>query len=71
MLRAGRSERSSAMDYDRKQVVTILRQLGFSQAADDAAAELPDLIPVQQLRDFADRHGITQDEMVSRMGGSP
>jgi hypothetical protein len=59
------------MSYDRQWLIGLLRSLGYSKEADEAAQELPDQIPVEQLQQFADRHGISRDELISRMGGSP
>jgi hypothetical protein len=59
------------MSYDRQWLVGLLRSLGFSEEADEAAQELPDQIPLEQLEHFADQHGISRDEIISRMGGSP
>ena len=59
------------MAYDRGEAVTLLRNLGYPQAADDAARDLPDPVSVEEFCDFADRYGIARDELVSRMGGSP
>jgi hypothetical protein len=67
----GLTERSSAMAYRRQQVVDLLCRLGYSEAAADAARVLSDPISVEQLWEFADRHRIAHDELVSRMGGSP
>jgi hypothetical protein len=59
------------MSHDRQWVVDTLRRLGYTQAADEAAQVLPDQVSVEQLLDFADRYGISRDEVISRMGGSP
>jgi hypothetical protein len=59
------------MAHDRQWVVDSLRRLGYMQAADEAAQELPDQVSAEQLLDFADRHGISRDEVISQMGGSP
>ena len=45
--------------------------IGYPQEADEALRDLPDQIDLQQLQEFGDRHGISRDELVSRMGGSP
>jgi hypothetical protein len=45
--------------------------MGYPQEADEAARDLPDPVEVEQLREFGDRHGISRDEIISRMGGSP
>jgi hypothetical protein len=59
------------MSHDRQWVVDTFRRLGYTQVADEAAQVLPDQVSVEQLLDFADRHGISRDEVTSRMGGSP
>jgi hypothetical protein len=59
------------MPQDRQWLVDTLRRLGYPQAAEDAARELPDQISQEEIRKFADRHGLSRDEVVSRMGGSP
>jgi hypothetical protein len=59
------------MAYSRQWLVDTLRRIGYPQEADEALQELPEQIDLQQLREFGDRHGISRDELVSRMGGSP
>jgi hypothetical protein len=59
------------MAYDRQWVVDKLRRLGYTQEADDAAKTLPPEIPEEELMAFSDRHGLSRDELMSRMGGSP
>ena len=59
------------MALDRQEMVNLLRRLGYAQAADDAARTLPDLVSADQVQEFADRHSITRDELISQMGGSP
>jgi hypothetical protein len=59
------------MAQDRQWLVDTLRHLGLTQAAEDAARELPDPVSREEIQRFADRHGISRDEIISRMGGSP
>jgi hypothetical protein len=59
------------MTYDRQWVTDQLRRLGYSEEADDAAQTLPAEISDEELKAFSDRHGISRDELMSRMGGSP
>ena len=59
------------MAYSKRWLVDMLRQLGYTQAADDALREMPDEFGVEQLQEFGDRHGIPRDDVISRMGGSP
>ena len=59
------------MVYSRQWVVDTLRRNGYQQEADEALRVLPDEVDAQQLEEFGDRYGISRDELVSRMGGSP
>jgi hypothetical protein len=59
------------MAHDRQWLVDSLRRVGLTQAAEDAARELPDPVSTEEIQKFADRHGISKDEVISRMGGSP
>jgi len=59
------------MAYDRQQVVVLLRRLGYTQAADEAARVLPDPVSLGQFWELADKCGNTGDELNSRMGGGP
>jgi hypothetical protein len=59
------------MPYSRQWMVDLLRRLGYTQEADDALREMPDEFDFQQIQEFADRHGIYRDELISQMGGSP
>ena len=52
-------------------MVDLLRRLGYTQEADDALREMPDEFDYKQLEEFAGRHGIYRDELISQMGGSP
>jgi hypothetical protein len=59
------------MAYSKQWLVDGLRHMGYTQAADDALREMPDEFDLKQLQEFGDRHGISRDEVISRMGGSP
>ena len=59
------------MAHDRQWVVDTFRHLGYPEAADEAAQELPDPVSLEEIQKFADRYGISRDELTSRMGGSP
>jgi hypothetical protein len=59
------------MAYTRQQVADVLRRTGFPEVADDALRLLPDQIDFDELAIWAERYGITRDELVNRMGGSP
>ena len=55
----------------KQKVVDTLRRLGFAEAADEASRVLPDPVELEQVKEFSDRHGISQDELINRSGGSP
>jgi hypothetical protein len=59
------------MAYDRQWIIDQLQRLGYTQEADDAARTLPDQVSTEELMAFGDRHGLSRDEFISRMGGSP
>ncbi len=59
------------MQFTRQHVVDLLRKTGFSQAADEASRELPDPVDLDQVSAWGAKYGITKDELISRMGGSP
>jgi hypothetical protein len=59
------------MAYDRQWIIDKLQRLGYTQEADDAARTLPDQVSADELLAWSDRHGLSRDELISRMGGSP
>jgi hypothetical protein len=59
------------MSHDRQWVVHTLRHLGYPELAEKAKRELPDPATLEQIQAFADRHGVSRDDLMSRMGGSP
>ena len=59
------------MRFSRHEVVKILRNAGLYEAADEAMRVLPDPVDVDDVAAWGARHGITRDDLISRMGGSP
>jgi hypothetical protein len=57
--------------FTRKFVVEILRKTGYAELADEAERVLPDQVSVNELERWATTHGLTIDQLISRMGGSP
>jgi len=55
----------------KREIVEILRRAGYFEAADEADRTLPDPVELQRAAEFGARYGITRDELISRMGGSP
>ena len=60
-----------AVAVSRQWVVDLLRRMGRQQEADDASRVLPDPVEPDELEAFGIRHGISRDEVISWMGGSP
>jgi hypothetical protein len=60
-----------AMQYSRQHVVDLLHRLGRPELADEAARVLPDPVDVDQLSEWSMQHGLTHDDLISQMGGSP
>ena len=56
---------------DRKWAVDLLRRAGYRQAAEEAEHELPEQVTLDEIKAFADRHGVSHDDIIIQMGGSP
>jgi hypothetical protein len=41
------------------------------EAADELARVLPETVDLDRDRELLARHGVTHDDLISRMGGSP
>ena len=59
------------MTYDRQWVVEILRRLGYEKEAEEAAEVLPDRVSIDELEAFGTKHGLSREELIDQMGGSP
>jgi hypothetical protein len=60
-----------AVELTRQHVVDILRKAGLPEMADAALRELPDPVDREQVARWAVPYGISMDELINRMGGSP
>ena len=69
--RCSHGQEGGAMSQDRQWVIDLLRRLGYTRAAEEAARELPDPVTMEEIKKFGDRHGISHDDIMSEMGGSP
>jgi hypothetical protein len=59
------------MQVTRQHVIDILRVVRLPELADEANRVLPDPIEYNDAARFLFQYGITKDELISRMGGSP
>jgi hypothetical protein len=57
--------------YSRQEIAAIMRRTGYTELADEAERVLPDPVDFDQLETFARRHGVSKDDIISEMGGSP
>ena len=60
-----------AMEYSRQHVVDVLHTLRRPDLADEVSRDLPDPVDIDRLVAWMTQHGISREEMVSQMGGSP
>ena len=59
------------MQVTKRHIVEVLRTAGLPQVADEANRSLPDEMTLERAQEFVGRYGITKDQLISRMGGSP
>ena len=59
------------MQVTKRHIVEVLRMAGLSQVAEEANRSLPDEMTLERAQQFVGRYGITKDQLISRMGGSP
>jgi hypothetical protein len=57
--------------FTRKYLVDLLRKTGYAELADEAERVLPETFDYDEIQRWAVPHGITIDQLISRMGGSP
>jgi hypothetical protein len=57
--------------YGRRDVADVLRRQGFPELAEVALRELPDPVDAGQLESWGMQHGVSKDDLISNMGGSP
>jgi hypothetical protein len=53
------------------EIVRMLRNAGLPEVAEEAERSLPDEVELDRALEFGARHGMTREELISRMGGSP
>jgi hypothetical protein len=59
------------MSYSRQEIVANLRRTGYAELADEAERELPDPVDFEQVQAFLRPHGVSRDDIISGLGGSP
>jgi hypothetical protein len=61
----------SPRQLSRQHVIDVLNRLGYTELAEEASRVLPDPVDAEQLSMLANQYGVSRDELISRMGGSP
>ena len=61
----------SPSQFSRQHVVDVLNRMGYTQLAEEASRVLPDPVDISQLEELGVEHGLTHDDLISEMGGSP
>jgi len=59
------------MLMQKHEVVRVLRNAGLSTVAEEAERSLPDEVELERVLAFAAPYGVSKDELISLMGGSP
>jgi len=57
--------------YSRQHVIDLLNHLGYPELAEEARRVLPDPVDADWAAEWLMRHGLTRDDFISQMGGSP
>jgi hypothetical protein len=57
--------------YSRQHVVDLLNRLGEKQLAEEASRVLPDPVDADQASAWGMQHGLSINDLISQMGGSP
>ena len=57
--------------YSKQHVLDVLHTLHRPDLADEVSRDLPDPVDIDQLVPWMLQRGLSRDEIVSRMGGSP
>jgi hypothetical protein len=60
-----------AMQCTRQELADTLRQSGFAEIVDEVLQVLPDPVDPEHAARILQGYGVTKDELISRMGGSP
>jgi hypothetical protein len=55
----------------RQEVLRVLRRAGITENVDELALVLPETVDLDRDAELLARHGISHDELISRLGGSP
>jgi len=57
--------------FSRQHVIDVLNRLGYTELAEQASRVLPDPVDRDRLEALAIQYGLSRDDLISQMGGSP
>ena len=57
--------------FSRQHVIDVLKRLGYTELAEQASRVLPDPVDRDRLEALAIQYGLSRDDLISQMGGSP
>ena len=52
-------------------MIDVLNRVGYTELAEEASRDLPDPVDVDQVDAWCQQHGLSFDDVINRMGGSP
>lgn len=55
----------------KQEVIELLRRAGHHEVAEEAERSLPDPVDLERAAAFGLQYGVTRDDLISRLGGSP
>lgn len=58
------------MQIAREEVLRVLRRAGMTESAEALAPVLPEIVDLDRDGELLARHGVTHDDLISRLGGS-
>lgn len=57
--------------YSRQNVIDLLNSTGHAELAEEASRVLPDPVDADQAAAWGMQHGLSLNDLISEMGGSP
>jgi hypothetical protein len=65
------TEEAGIVQIPRQEVLRVLRRAGMTDSADTLALVLPEIVDLDRDGELLARYGISHDDLISRLGGSP
>jgi hypothetical protein len=65
------TEEAGIVQIPREEVLRVLHRAGMTESADALAGVLPEIVDLNRDGELLARHGVSHDDLISRLGGSP